>query len=61
VIAEPPSLLGAVHDTSNDELVPPEVLTFVGAPGAPGMVDVALEGLENVPVPAVLTAAIWNS
>jgi hypothetical protein len=61
VIAEPPSLLGAVHETTSDEFVALEALTLAGPPGAPGMVDVALAGLENVPVPAVLTAAIWNT
>jgi len=58
VIAEPPSLLGAAHETAKDELVAREALTLVGAPGR---VDAALEGLEKAPVPAVFTAAIWNS
>jgi hypothetical protein len=61
VIAEPPSLLGAVHDTTRDELVAFEALTFAGAPGALARVDAAVEGPENVPVPSVFTAAIWNS
>jgi hypothetical protein len=61
VNAEPPLLLGAVHDTTRDELVAPEALTLEGAPGATARVDAADEGLENVPVPSVFTAAIWNT
>jgi hypothetical protein len=56
-----PSLLGAVHDTTNDELVELEVVTLVGALGGTARVDTALEGIENAPVPSVFTAAIWNS
>jgi hypothetical protein len=47
----------AAHKIAIDVVVR---VPITGRPGAPGRVDVALEGLENVPVPAVLTAAIWN-
>jgi hypothetical protein len=38
-----------------------EALTLVGVRGAIASVDAAPERRENAPVPAVFTAAIWNS
>jgi hypothetical protein len=61
VIAEPPLLLGAIHDTTRDELVAPEALTLVGAPGATARVDTGVDTSENSPVFEEFTAAIWNS
>jgi hypothetical protein len=53
--------LGAVHDTTRDELVALEAITFVGAPGATARVDTGVDTSENSPVFAEFTAAIWNS
>jgi hypothetical protein len=54
-------LAGAVHDTLKEDPVALDVTTRVGTPGTTSRVDAAVDGLENVPVPSVFTAAIWNS
>jgi hypothetical protein len=61
LIEAPPLLAGAVHDTLKEDPVALDVTTRVGTPGTTSRVDAAVDGLENVPVPSVFTAAIWNS
>jgi hypothetical protein len=58
VIADPPLLAGAVHESAT-WLSPATPVTAVGAPAAPAGVT-PLEAVEKLPVPIALIAATWK-
>jgi hypothetical protein len=58
VIAEPPLLVGAVHESATCVL-PAVPVTAVGAPGTPTGVT-PLDTVETLPVPTALMAATWK-
>jgi len=59
VIAEPPVLAGAVHDTTDWVLTAPVALTAVGAPGTVEGTTAA-EADEAAPVPDAFVAVTVN-
>jgi hypothetical protein len=59
VIAAPPSLVGAVQDTTAEESWNEDARTRVGAPGTPAGVAVA-EDSDAIPVPARFVAVTVN-
>jgi hypothetical protein len=58
VIAEPPLLVGAVHETATC-VFPATPVTAVGVPGTPTGV-MLLDTAEKLPVPIALMAATWK-
>ena len=55
VMAAPPSLAGAVHETTAEAL-PAVADTPVGAPGTPASGVTAVEAVDVAPVPAAFAA-----
>jgi hypothetical protein len=58
VIADPPLLAGAAHDSAT-WLLPAVPVTAVGAPGTPAGIT-PVDAAEKLPVPTALIAATWK-